>query len=171
MTTKHMPRTASSSASDSASGHNFLRHFLEMLVAMIAGMVTLGAAVSIVFALLGHANLFHYAALRALVMATDMTIGMSVWMRFRGHIWPRVWEMAASMFAAFVFLLTPFWAGLIPGAALLAGGHVLMLPSMLGVMLLRRDEYSRDHSDHSTRHTTESGTAHVMHDTGRANRP
>jgi hypothetical protein len=149
MTTKDMPRTLPSNGTHGASRHNFVRHFFEMLVAMIAGMVVLGALVSLVFALLGHANLSHYAALRALLMATDMTIGMSVWMRVRGHSWPRVWEMAVAMFAPFILLLMPFWSGLISGAILLVGGHLLMLPCMLGAMLLRQEEYSQDHNHHS----------------------
>jgi flagellar biosynthetic protein FliP len=48
----------------------------------------------------------------------------------------------------FLALLGPFWADLIDGGTLLAGGHVLMLPAMLGAMLLRRDHYSMDHSEH-----------------------
>ncbi len=131
------------------SNGRFIRHFLEMIAAMIVGMVVLGGLVSGIFALLGHSNLVHYAALRAILMATNMTVGMSLWMRYRGHNWPRIQEMAGAMFAPFILLLVPFWAGLISGGALLAGGHLLMLPSMLGVMLLRRDEYSQDHGQHS----------------------
>lgn len=131
------------------STNNFVRHLLEMLVAMIVGMMVLGGVVSLVLALLGHENLLHYAALRALLMAAYMTIGMGLWMRYRGHNAPRIWEMALAMFAPFVLLLVPFWAGFIGGGPLLAGGHVLMLPSMLGVMLYRREEYSRDHRRHS----------------------
>ncbi len=129
----------------------FIRHLIEMIVAMVIGMVAFGALVSGVLALLGHSNLLHYVELRALLMATYMTVGMSVWMRHRGHGWPPVREMAGAMFAPFVLLLVPFWAGLISGGGLLAGGHVLMVPFMLGVMLLRREEYSQDHRQHSKR--------------------
>ena len=131
------------------SGRYFIRHFLEMIAAMIIGMVALGALVAAILALLGHSNLLHYAALRAPLMATYMTVGMSLWMRHRGHGWPPIREMAGAMFAPFILLLIPFWAGLISGGGLLAGGHVLMLPLMLGVMLVRREEYSQDHRRHS----------------------
>jgi hypothetical protein len=131
------------------SRHNFVRHFFEMLVAMVIGMIVLGGLVSAVFALLGHGNLFHYAALRALLMATYMTIGMSVWMRYRGHSWSRIGEMAVAMFAPFLVLLVPFWAGLISGGVLLVGGHVLMLPCMVGAMLYRHEDYSQDHNRHA----------------------
>ena len=132
-----------------ASRGRFLRHFLEMIVAMIIGMVALGTSVAAILALLGHSDLLHYAALRALLMATYMTVGMSLWMRYRGHSWPRVREMAGAMFGPFILFLIPFWGGLISGGGLLAGGHVLMLPFMLGVMLVRREEYSQDHRVHS----------------------
>jgi len=35
-----------------------------MVVAMIVGMAVLGALVSLIFRLLGHANLLHFAGLR-----------------------------------------------------------------------------------------------------------
>jgi hypothetical protein len=127
----------------------FIRHSFEMLIAMLVGMAVLGGLVSLLFALLGHGNLFHYAALRALLMATYMTVGMSVWMRYRGHEWTRIREMGTAMFAPFLILLLPFWSGAISGGLLLVGGHLLMLPAMLGAMLLHRDEYSVDHRHHA----------------------
>jgi len=135
---------------DRASNGRFIRHFLEMLAAMIVGMAVFGGIVSGVFALLGHSNLLHYAALRALLMATYMTVGMLLWMRHRGHNWFRIREMAGAMFAPFILLLIPFWAGLISSGGLLAGGHLSMLPFMLGVMLRNREEYSQDHRQHSS---------------------
>jgi hypothetical protein len=84
-------------------------------------------------------------------MASYMTTGMGLWMRHRGHDWPRVGEMGAAMFAPFVLLLAPFWADLISGSTLLGGGHLLMPPAMLGVMVFRRQEYSQDHRTHSRR--------------------
>jgi len=54
------------------------------------------------------------------------------------------------MYVPFLVLLAPFWTGLVSAGVLLGGGHLLMLPAMLGVMLYRRDEYSQDHRQHST---------------------
>jgi hypothetical protein len=133
-----------------ASNGQFIRHFLEMVAAMVVGMAVLGAAVSGILALLGHSNLTHYVGLRAMLMATYMSVGMAFWMRHRGHRWPRIGEMAGAMYGPFLVLIVPFWVGMIPGAALLAGGHLLMLPFMLGVMLLRREEYSQDHRLHAS---------------------
>jgi predicted tellurium resistance membrane protein TerC len=68
----------------------FVRHFVEMVVAMVVGMVVLGLALK---PLLGLSDLFERADLSALVMATNMTIGMSLWMRYRGHGWASIAEM------------------------------------------------------------------------------
>jgi hypothetical protein len=98
-----------------------------MVAAMIVGMAALGGRVSGVLALIGQSNLLQRVEVRALVMATCMTVGMSLWMRHRGHSWPPIGEMAGAMFAPFVLLFVPFWTGFIPGSGVLAGGHVLML--------------------------------------------
>lgn len=121
----------------------FVRHFMEMVVAMFAGMVVLGLAVK---PLTGQFELFQRMDLSVLVMATNMTIGMSLWMRYRGHGWAGIAEMGAAMYLPFMVLLVPYWAGLLPGGMLMIGGHVLMLPAMAGVMWLRRDEYTRSHA-------------------------
>jgi hypothetical protein len=120
----------------------FVRHFVEMVVAMVVGMVVLGLALK---PLLGLSVLFERADLSALVMATNMTIGMSLWMRYRGHGWASIAEMGAAMYVPFVVLLVPFWAGVLPGHVIMTGGHVLMLPAMAVAMLHRRDEYAGGH--------------------------
>jgi len=137
-----------SNATIGSSKREFVRHFFEMVAAMIVGMVVVGAIVSGVFAVLGHADLEHYAAIREFFMVTHMSVGMAVWMRYRGHSWERTGEMVGAMFVPFLVLLVPFWSGVVSGAVLLTGTHVLMLPSMLGAMLLRRVDYSR-HNHHS----------------------
>jgi hypothetical protein len=144
----HVSEVAAGATHRSSNGQ-FVRHFVEMIVAMIVGMAALGGLVSGVLALLGHSGPIQYVELRALLMAAYMTVGMSLWMRHRGHDWPRISEMAGAMFGPFVLLLGPFWAGFISSGGLLAGGHVLMLPFMLGVMLLHREEYSQDHRQHA----------------------
>jgi len=140
------------SAASGGSTRNFIQHFLEMVMAMVAGMAVLGGALSLGFAIAGHGNPVHYAALRALVMTVNMTIGMAVWMRHRGHNWVHIGEMTGAMFLPLAVLVYPFWAGLLQRGALLGGMHVLMLPSMLGVMLYRRDVYAQDHRGHSPGH-------------------
>ncbi len=132
-----------------ASTRRFVRHFLEMVVAMVAGMMILGPASTLIFAQLGWSDLLDYPVWAALVMATNMAIGMSVWMRYRGHSWTSTLEMAAVMYLPFVVLFVPFWAGALSGDILLVAGHIVMLPAMVVAMLHRRDEYTRDHRSHT----------------------
>ena len=124
---------------------------------MIVGMAVLAPVWVGMFALLGHSSLLEHADLHALVMATDMTIGMSLWMRHRGHGRASIGEMAAAMYLPFLVLFVPYWAGVVSAGTMLTGGHVLMVPCMVGVMLRRRDEYSQHHSQHH-HHLSEKAT-------------
>jgi hypothetical protein len=123
-----------------ARGH-FLRHYLEMVVAMFVGMAVLGAASAGLEALAG----FEFPAspeFAVFKMAMDMSVGMVVWMRYRGHGWPSTLEMVAAMFAPAAVFAPLSWLGVISGDVLMIVTHVLMLPLMLVVMLRRRAEYS-----------------------------
>lgn len=121
----------------------FGRHYLEMCAAMFAGMVVFGAAVRLFCSLTGHEGLLEHPGASAPIMATNMTAGMVLWMKYRGHGWIPIAEMAAAMYVPLVVLLVPFWVGVLPGGALLGAMHVLMLPAMWLAMAHRRDEYSQ----------------------------
>jgi hypothetical protein len=127
----------------------FLWHYVEMIIAMVVGMLVLGAARAGVLGLLDvEFSSTRHPEAAALVMAFDMSVGMVVWMRYRGHAWAPTLEMVAAMFAP-VVLLAPFTlAGLMSGHALMMVMHVAMLPLMLAVMLRRRAEYSQGHQKH-----------------------
>src|SRR4051794_18918480 len=90
-----------------------VRHYLEMVVAMVVGMVVLGPVHEYLWP-----GLDDRADVAALVMATDMAIGMAAWMRFRGHSWPAITEMSAAMYVPFAVLLVPFWTGAVSGGVL-----------------------------------------------------
>ncbi len=123
-------------AMTSATRH-FVRHYVEMVVAMFVGMVALGALQQAVWpALTARADI------GLMVMATNMSIGMGAWMRFRGHSWRGIAEMSASMYLPFVVLLVPLWTGAMGEHAVMGWGHVLMFPAMALAMLLRPSEYS-----------------------------
>jgi hypothetical protein len=135
MTTESLQTTAAH-----PRGHrvrHFARHYAEMVVAMLVGMLVLGPIEDLVWP-----GLTARADVGVMVMATNMAIGMGAWMRFRRHSWRTVAEMSASMYVPFLVLLVPFWAGGIGEHALMMWGHVLMLPAMAAVMLLRPDEYA-----------------------------
>ncbi len=114
-----------------------VRHYLEMVVAMLVGMVALGPVWSLVWP-----GWTAVAEVHVLLMATNMAIGMAAWMAFRRHSWAAIAEMSAAMYAPFLVLLVPFWSGVIGEHALMTWGHVLMLPAMALVMVLRPGEYA-----------------------------
>jgi hypothetical protein len=119
----------------------FLRHYLEMVAAMLVGMIVVGAAVRGVLALAGLGFPIRHPELAALEMAFDMSVGMVAWMRYRGHGWASTLEMTGAMFAPAVGLFPLLWLGLIDGEALLVLEHLAMFPLMFLVMLRRRAEY------------------------------
>ncbi|MET8837022.1 hypothetical protein ABZV78_24335 [Micromonospora sp. NPDC004540] len=113
-------------------------HLAGMVVAMVVGMLLLGPLWRAGTGLLGGADVLARADVGALVMATDMGLGMAAWMWHRGHGWAATAEMVAVMYVPFLLLLPPWWAGLVGDDALMLGGHLLMLPAMALVALRHR---------------------------------
>lgn len=124
----------------------FLRHLLEMTVAMVLGMVVLGMAFRQLHIALfgtGFDDAWHqHTELAVFAMAFNMTLPMVAWMHHRGHSWERGGEMAAAMFLPALALLVLFGLGVLSADAVLPLQMVLMLPSMILVMLYRVDEYT-----------------------------
>jgi hypothetical protein len=129
------------------SWRRFWWHFLQMVVAMMIGMA-LTPLGRMLFEAVGAQAAYARPDVHLLVMATAMTIGMTAWMAFRRHGWRPIAEMAAAMYVPFIILFPLLWAGVLGMGAVSAIGHVLMLPAMAGVMLLRPAEYMLPHSHH-----------------------
>ena len=127
----------------------FARHYAEMVVAMVVGMVVLGGALAVPLELAGVdvSNWRSEApALLLLAMAFTMTVPMVAWMRHRGHGWALAADMTAAMFLPSFAAVGLLWAGLETDThALLMIQHVAMGPAMLVAMLLRRHEYTGHH--------------------------
>lgn len=116
---------------------HLVRHYLEMVVAMLVGMVALGPLESMIWP---HLN--DRTDVMVVVMATNMVIAMSAWMAFRGHSRIAIAEMGAAMYLPFLVLLVPYEAGAISGDAVTTWGHLLMLVAMaLPMVWWRRSEY------------------------------
>jgi hypothetical protein len=122
-----------------------VRHYLEMVVAMVVGMVALEPLWGLVLPALGWGSVLERPDLHALLMATDMAVAMAAWMGFRGHRRRPILEMTAAMYLPFVVLLVPLWAGWISPRVLFLAGHVLMLAAMAVPMLRRPDDYVHHH--------------------------
>jgi hypothetical protein len=124
------------------SARRFTLHFAEMVVAMAVGMVVLHPVWMFVLDAVGAADLMHNPCTGALIMATNMTVAMSSWMKFRGHRWRPIVEMGAAMYLPFLVLFAPLALGVIDKGALMLWGHLLMLPAMAAAMVLRPREYA-----------------------------
>ncbi len=120
-------------------------HYLEMVVAMLVGMVALQPLWNMAFDAVGWSAVLDRPEPMALVMATNMTIGMTAVMRWRKHSWRACAEMAAAMYLPFVVLFVPMWAGLLSVDGMYLWGHLLMLFAMAGAMAIRPDEYAHCH--------------------------
>jgi len=112
-----------------------------MVIAMAVGMVVLHPLWAIGLDALRLRDALDHATVMALVMATDMSLGMGAWMRLRGHSWSSIAEMSGAMYVPFAVFLPPVWAGAMSGGAMITAGHLLMLPTMFVLMLRRRDDH------------------------------
>jgi hypothetical protein len=125
---------------------HFIRHYVEMVIAMLLGMVVLGGAAVVALGAIGiDTGDWRSGApeLLLLGMATTMSAPMVAWMRHRGHGWTPAWEMTASMFVPSFAAIALLWAGAVEDShTLLMIQHIAMFPAMLAVMLLRLDEYT-----------------------------
>ena len=134
----------------SPQSRRFIRHYVEMVVAMFLGMAVLGApavwamsAIGIDWKQLSDDS----PALMFLGMATTMTVPMVGWMRYRGHGWRPNVEMSASMFLPTFAVIALLWMDMITDlGVLMVLEHVAMLLAMAGAMLLRPAEYTHHHA-------------------------
>jgi hypothetical protein len=113
--------------SHAASGHShphqggrlspFWRHFLEMLGAMVVGMIATGAIfVSVVGVKSWDEVTIQYPTQALLAMAVGMTLPMVAWMRYRGMSWRNSAEMSAAMVLPVIPFLCLVWFGVTESA-------------------------------------------------------
>jgi hypothetical protein len=124
---------------------HFIRHYAEMVVAMLLGMAVLGLPLYA----LGtgwHELAIESPAIGFLGMATSMTFPMVGWMIYRGHGRRANMEMSASMFVPTFAVIALTWADVVTDTgALMTIEHVAMFVAMAAVMLLRPAEYIHRH--------------------------
>jgi hypothetical protein len=126
----------------------FIRHYVEMVVVMFAGMIVLGLPGEAALHAMGSGTSELRETAPAVVflgMGATMTLPMVAWMRFRGHRWQPTLEMAASMVIPTLAAIALLAADLAGFGALMGLEHVAMLLGMLVAMLLRVDEYAGHH--------------------------
>jgi hypothetical protein len=122
---------------------NFVRHYLEMCIAMCLGIAVGDVIYFAIAAAAGYSDPFGQLPVLSLAVVTlSMTAPMVAWMRFRGMDWRLINEMAAAMIILAVLLLAAGVVGLVPMGQLPLLDHALMMPFMLVPMLLRADQYT-----------------------------
>lgn len=142
LTPQHPGQPPAPRSSDKTRGTTwpFVRHYLEMVAAMLLGMAFLGLASELLL------DLPDRPAVQLIEMALWMTLPMIAWMRFRGHRWRATNEMAAAMLLPAIGALALLGAGAVTDPhALTMLEHTVMFPMMLLAMLLRRQEYTGHH--------------------------
>ena len=128
---------------------SFARHYLEMVLVMLAGMAVLALPAQWATDALWPGVDGDDTTLMLGRMAVAMTVPMIPWMRWRGHGWRPSAEMAASMIVPGIGVIVLLEAGVVEGVGLLMTlEHVAMFLAMFGVMAARPDEYSHPHSRH-----------------------
>ena len=139
----------------------FLRHLIEMILAMMIGMAVLGLLLRAAIAPLGYPDgLRPFPELSATAMTLEMTLPMAAWMLYRGHRRAIVAEMSGAMLAPVVAVVALCLVHVLPNSSAPTLAHLTMYPAMLGAMLYRRTEYTRPHS--SMGHTA-PGNKHSGH--------
>ena len=128
---------------ETGSTKRFVRHYVEMVVAMFLGMAVLMPPTMSAVGTSWSELRADAPALMLLGMAVTMTVPMVGWMRYRGHDARANTEMSASMLLPTFAVIGLLWGGLVEDVdTLLVIEHVAMLLSMLAAMLLRPAEYS-----------------------------
>jgi flagellar biosynthetic protein FliP len=119
----------------------FWRHLLEMLGAMVVGMIATGAVfVSVVGVESWDEVTILYPTQALLAMAVGMTLPMVLWMRYRGMSWRNSAEMAAVMVLPVIPFLCLVWFGVTESAQ--CGAYcAVMVVAMYALMRYRRAEY------------------------------
>jgi uncharacterized membrane protein YhaH (DUF805 family) len=123
----------------------FARHFGEMLLAMVVGMMVLGGLAAVAFLAAGSDLNDASGGVQVVIMGVSMTVPMVAWMSYRGHERARSAEMAASMMVPTLVAAVLAAADALGTHGALALQHVVMIPAMLGVMLWRYDHYAHEH--------------------------
>jgi hypothetical protein len=118
----------------------FLRHVIEMALAMMVGMMVSAAVFLSAVGMTAAQAMRQHAVLFVVLQATGMTMAMVAWMRHRGHTWRSSSEMAAAMVIPAAPLICLRLLDVISGP--ICGVYCFAtVVAMLVVMLYRRSDY------------------------------
>lgn len=127
----------------------FIRHYVEMCLAMCIGGIPLIALSFWGAARLGFPDLITRSPeLSVLVIGLILAVPMTAWMRFRHHDWRSTLEMAASSIVLAVLLVAASALGVLARTAVREWMTTLACPAMLVPMFIRLDHYTASHASH-----------------------
>jgi len=120
--------------------HGFLRHLLEMGVAMMVGMLVSATIFLSAVGMTAAEAMREHAVLFVILQAVGMTVAMVAWMRHRRHSWRSSSEMATAMIVPAVPLICLRLLDIISGP--ICGVYCLAtIVAMVALMLYRRNDY------------------------------
>ncbi len=165
-----MTQASAAAGSDRAAARGaFLRHYVEMVLAMAAGMPIFGILLVSPLDPLGYREtLQEHPYVRELIMLVFMSIPMVGLMAYRGHSARLTFEMLLGMWVPAVAVVALTASALVPvlrpHTTMTVASHLVMLPGMFAAMWLRRSEYSgHHHGDDARHHHTDHEGAHAGH--------
>ena len=133
--------TASRRARPGNYAHGFLRHLLEMTLAMMVGMIVSATIFLNAVGMTAAEAMREHAVLFVVLQAFGMTLAMVAWMRHQRHTWRSSSEMAAAMVIPAVPLICLRLLDVISGP--ICGVYCLAtIVAMVVVMLYRRNDYA-----------------------------
>ena len=129
----------------------FVRHYIEMVLVMLAGMGLLTLPARWVTSELFPSVDPDGSGPMLAQMGIAMLVPMVPWMRPRGHAWQPTFEMVLAMAVPVLAVLALLQAGLVESVGLLMTlEHIAMFVAMFAVMAARPEEYSRPHAHAAT---------------------
>ena len=142
-----------------------IQHYLEMVIAMFAGMMAWGWLSAMLFGQGGAMGMHASEVIDAeqsvmsriggiTAMDLSMIIPMILWMRYRGHSWRHGAEMSAAMVVAAlpVYAAELIWPGAF-GSMSAMWSHGAMLLGMAVLMIAQRDMYAGHDHPHTAQTT------------------
>ncbi len=128
----------------------FVRHYLEMCLAMCVGFVVGDVIYFWIAGLAGYSRPFtELPELSVVIVGIEMTAPMAAWMLFRGMARRPTIEMSAAMAVWAGLLLVAGLVGTVDRGSMATLEHGLMMPAMLVPMVLRLDVYTGAHMAHA----------------------
>jgi hypothetical protein len=119
---------------------NFLRHYVEMCVAMCIGVAVTSFLLRAVADARGADLRQEWPLISLLAISIGITLPMAAWMRFRGMAWRPILEMSV---AGIVAVMVVAWFGIISASGVKVGTVCgVACVAMFGAMLFRLDMYT-----------------------------